>query len=213
MWSNPSEQRSIEKVKPVKPPQIIAVKPSPIITREQAAAITSALARAIQSAITKLADEAPRFSRVETDAATGETAVTVADDPGGPFRHPNADQFEALYTRLKNRLLEDLKVDPVFVRLLAQAPEIEVTIEPNVIELTGASLKGRIARLMAAGFFSEPRTQGATRTELKRTGAEPNTGQLSTSFSEFVRDGFLVRDGNDYTLAPGVKVTEKRITT
>ena len=119
---------------------------------------------------------------------------------------------EKLFEEFKAWLLSDLQEDPVFVRLLAQRPELEIEFTPRRVTLQGDKLNGRVARLMAAGWFAGTRTVGACRTELKRTGADPGGGgALYNVFAEFVRDGFLVRDGDGYTLAPSVKITEREV--
>lgn len=123
------------------------------------------------------------------------------------------DQLEAIYRELKNRLIDDMRTDPILLKLVAAQPEIVIEFEPKVVELDGNGLKGRLARLIAQGFFDTPRRQGTTRTELARTGSDVNSGSLSTAFNEFVRDGFLVRDNDDYSRAPGLKVTQKNLVT
>lgn len=129
-----------------------------------------------------------------------------------PYKAPAAADvdFEVLYQKVKRRLLNDLQVDPIFVKLLATQPEIMVEIEPRIVTIDGSSLKGRVARLMAAGWFKEARKSGAVRSELTRTGNDPGSGgRLSEALSEYVIQGFLTREGEAYMLAPGVKVSEK----
>lgn len=131
-------------------------------------------------------------------AGTGTQTVTMTDSV-------------KLFEQFKKWLLDDLREDPVFVQLLAQRPELVVEFTPRRVTLQGDTLKGRIARLMASGWLGVTRTTGAVRTELKRTGTEPNGGNLSTALGEFVRDGFLTRDGDGFILAPDVKITEKEL--
>lgn len=141
-----------------------------------------------------------------------EVARIQAAGIAGKIPTEAAVDFEVLYQKIKRRLLDELKVDPIFVRLLASQPEIMVEIEPRVVEMDGASLKGRIARLMAAGWFKDARKSGSVRTELARTGSDPGSGgRLSEALTEYVNQGFLTREGEGYTLAPGVKVSEKRL--
>jgi hypothetical protein len=136
--------------------------------------------------------------------------IAAATEFPGPNPSAAAVDFEVLYQKIKRRLLDDLKVDPVFVKLLATQPEIMVEIEPRVVEMEGSSLKGRIARLMAAGFFKDSKKSGTVRGELARTGSDPGSGgRLSEALNEYVNTGFLTREGDGYTLAPGVKVSEK----
>lgn len=111
---------------------------------------------------------------------------------------------ERLYQAIKARLIEEA---PGVLKVLTIRPELEVTVQRRVVEMDGTSLKGRVARLIHGGFFSDPRTQSAARAELKRTGPDVNTGNLSRSFSEFVRDGFLTDEGaSGYQAVAGMKV-------
>lgn len=121
------------------------------------------------------------------------------------------DAEEKLYQKFKARLIDEARIDPILLQILTQRPEIIVEVEPRIVTLDGGTLKGRIARLMASGFFSDAKTQGACRAELRRTGTDPNSGQIGVLFSEFVKDGFFTREGEAYKLAPGVKVTQKEL--
>lgn len=124
------------------------------------------------------------------------------------------DAWEALYRKFKARLIEEAKDDPILVKLLTTMPaEIIVMFEPRVVTMDGTSLKGRLAKLIATGFFDTPKAQGAARSELKRTGSEPNSGNLSTAVNDFVKDGFLTREGDQYQKAPGVVVRHEEMRT
>lgn len=179
------------------------------MTKDEAARLVHNLTSSIQNAVNKLVDDTAPASGNGVGKAPNYPAAQ-ADNLMGP----NADR-EKLYQWLKGRLLDDLRVDPVFVKLLANVPEMVVEIEPRVVTLDGnASVKGRVAKLIAAGWFDQSRTTGAARAELKRTGADPGGGSnLSTALGDFVRDGFLVRDGDAYAKAPGVKVTQRELVT
>lgn len=121
-------------------------------------------------------------------------------------------EFETLYQRVKNRFIDEARIDPILLQLIMARPEIAVEIEPRVVTLDGATTKGRVARLMAQGWFSEPRTGGAVRAELKRTGADPGGGgSLYDVLNAYVRDVFLVRVSEAFQLAPGVRVTDREL--
>lgn len=64
------------------------------------------------------------------------------------------------------------------------------------------------AERIAAGWFDdEGKTQGGTRTELKRTGSDVNSGNISTIFSGLVKDGFLTAEsGNLFRAVPEMKI-------
>lgn len=148
-------------------------------------------------------------------AAKGPVNNTPLSDrtpaPGGKLSI-DTDQLEAIYRAIKNRLIDDLRIDPVLVQLLAARPEIELLIEPRIVQLEASSLKGRVARLVAAGWFAEGRATSAVRRELARTGADPGGGgSLSQKLAELQREGFLTSEGERWTVAAGIKITEKAI--
>lgn len=138
--------------------------------------------------------------------AETERIAAAASTSGG-------QDFEALYARIKRRLIDEARVDPVLLHLLTKgSPEMVVHIEPRIEEVTATTLRGRVARLMAAGWFAGARATSAVRKELARTGTDPGGGgTLGDVLSKYVVDGFLTRDGDGYLLAPGVKVTEHRL--
>lgn len=120
---------------------------------------------------------------------------------------------ESQYQRIKARLLNDLKTDPIFLQLLAAQPEIVLEIEPKKIQLDTTSGKGRLAKLAAEGFFNQPRIPAEVKKELTKTGPEPNPSRMSEALTALVNDGFLVRGDGTYELAAGVKVSTHYITT
>lgn len=116
---------------------------------------------------------------------------------------PNANQ---LYEMIKARLVKEA---PALLRVLAVKPEIEVSVERKVLNVDGSSLRGRISRLIAEGFFEGGKSQSNVRTELKRRGPEPNFGNLSREMDTLHRDGFLVRESdNTYHPVAGMVVRE-----
>lgn len=127
--------------------------------------------------------------------------------PAAPVnsRHVTEDlDIEALYQTIKARLVDEA---PAIIRVLAQRPEIEVAVERKTLTVEGDSLKGRLARLIAGGFFDEGRTQGATRAELKRTGPDVNQGSLWKTLAALQADGFVTKEsGENYRAVPDMKI-------
>jgi hypothetical protein len=80
--------------------------------------------------------------------------------PGGEAPSPrerlNADEKERLYQEFKARLIDDARIDPILLHLLTIRPEIVGEVEPRTVTLDGTSVKGRVARLMAQGWFAGP---------------------------------------------------------
>ncbi len=110
---------------------------------------------------------------------------------------------EALYQRFKARLLKEA---PALLRVLAERPELEVAVEKAVIEADGKTLKGRLALLIADGFFGEPRAGNAAYLELQRRGfstAKPNVYREADKLAEL---GFLTKEEGGYRAVPGMKV-------
>lgn len=147
----------------------------------------------------------------------GKTPLPQAKRPDMPSE-PNAGSFddpaiERMYHAFKNRLIDDARIDPILLQLLTTRPELVVEVEPRIVTLDAATLKGRVARLLAAGWFTNgARATSAVRKELARTGSDPGGGgTLGTVLGDYVKDGFLVREGEMYALAPGVKITEKEL--
>ena len=135
-------------------------------------------------------------------------------NPAGGISGLTAEQVEKLYQAFKARLIDEAQYDPVLLQLLTVRPELVVGYERKTFALEGSGLKARAARLLAAGWFDERRERVEVRRELARIGADPGGGGgLTTALSELLRDGFLVREGDGWQRAPGIKVSEREIAT
>ena len=150
--------------------------------------------------------------RVNSGSEHGSQARTEAHPPAPRPINGTPPDMEAVYQFIKTRFLEDARIDPILLQLLTSRPEIIVEVEPRVVTLDGSTPRGRMARLIASGWFAEARAAGTVRKEMARTGNDPGGGgSLHDNLKALVTDGFLVRDGDGYTAAPGVKVSEKRL--
>lgn len=151
----------------------------------------------------EIADESKAFERTQREA-TGNMGEHIA-----PF---DDAALERQYQAFKNRIIEEAAIDPVLLHLLTVRPEIVVEVERKVIALNGGEdLKGRIARLIAAGFLSSPRKAGHINNELERTGTKAAGNRLSEALAWLKKAGFLVEEDTGWNQAPGVKVTERTI--
>jgi len=173
-----------------------APKPKPKdaeVTKEEAdrlLARNAELERQV-AAMQRQIDELQRASRPQSSDGVATVAAPIGD-------------LDAIYQEVKRRLSAET---PALLRVLAVKPELEVRVERRTVQADGSSLKGRIAQLIADGFFDEGRSQSNTRTELKRRGSEPNFGNLSREMGALHKDGFLVRESDDsYHAVPGMKV-------
>lgn len=113
---------------------------------------------------------------------------------------------ERLYQAFKARLIEEASTDPVLLRVLTERPQIEVQVKRVTLQIEGKSLKGRIAQLIAAGFFKETRTQAETQKELQRTGPSLHPANLMRALDALVSDGFLTDEGRSFREVAGMKV-------
>lgn len=118
---------------------------------------------------------------------------------------------EAMYQRFRARFIDDAQADPVLLKLIMVQPELIVGYERKAESIDTTSLRGRIAKLIALGFLKTDRTTQAIRSELMRTGGEPNSGRLGQELAALRAAGFLTREGDHWQVAPGVKVTETEI--
>lgn len=119
-----------------------------------------------------------------------------------------ADQdFEATYAAIKARLLSDLPTEQALLRLLVLKPELMVEVTRQVIHVDGKTLRGRIARLVADGFFGSARTSAQVLEELLKRGADrPSNIELGNEMKALCDMGFFTRDNKWYSLVDGMKV-------
>ncbi len=161
-------------------------------------------------------DQSDRERRSVSRAATPQSNA-VAGPEAGP-RSSRSDAAHAasnglvddvFYHALRARILAD---EPILLKALTTHPELVVEVTPRVMTVEGSSMKGRVVRLMAGGWFDQARDVGDVRRELTRTGADPGGGgALGIMLNKFVADGFFIRDGNAFILAPHVKVSEREL--
>jgi hypothetical protein len=132
-------------------------------------------------------------------------------DPGPSYPFPTtlSGDEEALYQRFKARLMQDA---PVLIKVLTDRPEIEVTVEKRIIEVSTSKVLGRVAQLYAKRWFKEGKGFSETQKELQRTGPGVNPASFTDALKELVKLGFLSReqDGKYLEVAGGVvKIVEK----
>jgi hypothetical protein len=111
--------------------------------------------------------------------------------------------MDTIYIEVRRRAMFDTGI----LQILSDKPEINVKITKVKIEIDGTTLKGRIARLLADGFYDDGQTNSATRTELKRLGPDANNANIGRTLADLQRDGFLTLEAGDrFKAVPGMKV-------
>lgn len=135
----------------------------------------------------------------QTPPAPGPAAAAPAVPAG------DIDFAEAIF----RRVLEHVRRDPTLIRLAVERPAIEVHIRKKVLSLDESSVKGKIARLIADGFFREPRDFPAIKGELVRRGAvryKVGNVEITRPLQDLLSDGFFFREGNCYQSVPDAAV-------
>ena len=113
---------------------------------------------------------------------------------------------EEQYQKWKARLVAELRQEaPALVKLLATSSELEVTVDRRRVEVGDSSLRGRVGKLIAQGFFASSQKAGPTRTELVRTGPDCNTANIGRELNYYRDLGLLTCESDGYRIAPGAK--------
>lgn len=110
--------------------------------------------------------------------------------------------MEELYGYIKSRA----RNDPGILQLLAEKPELRVTIQRPVIEYDDSTITGRIARLIADKFFDQPKNGPTVQKELKRRGCDQPTTNLYKPLNKLTEQGFLTIESDGYKAVAGMKV-------
>jgi hypothetical protein len=131
-----------------------------------------------------------------------DRAGTVTDSSPTPKAIPNVD-YEALYQEIKGRLINDA---PALLRVLAVKPEIEVTVERKTINLDETKPIGRVAKLIAEGFFDSPISPNAAHVELQRLGKGTSKPNVYKICDDLAAMGFLTKEASGYQAVPGMKI-------
>jgi hypothetical protein len=110
--------------------------------------------------------------------------------------------FDNLFLVMKAELMKD----PAIMQLLANRPELRVNVQRTVIELDDSTLPGRVASMIAKGFFKEPRTGVAVANELKRLGMSQPKTNVYRALDRLNEQGFLTAEPDGYQAVEGMKV-------
>lgn len=110
---------------------------------------------------------------------------------------------DALYQEIKGRLAKEA---PGILKLLTVKPEIEVTVERKTINLDETKPIGRVAKLIAEGFFDSPISPNAAHVELQRLGKGTSKPNVYTICDNLAAMGFLTKEASGYQAVEGMKV-------
>jgi len=121
---------------------------------------------------------------------------------GKPF-----DDIEGFMANIAARVIEQIRKDPVLIRLAVEKPAVEITVNRKVVTMDDSTIKGKIAKLLHEGWFAQERNAAETHAEVVRRGMAPKTPQVRSweALNEFCSLGLLYRNDKQYTAAPDVE--------
>lgn len=137
------------------------------------------------------------------------TRFPPVDGQPVPGALTQAETAAALWPELRRRILEDVGVLAAVASLQS---EVVIEVVPRVVQIDGASPRGRLAKMIAQGLLDQPIKPGIVIKEFARTGGQIHPSNLSRLLSEFTSLGLItVEDGGTYVKAPGLKVTTRTL--
>jgi hypothetical protein len=130
-----------------------------------------------------------------------DAQLTPATIVEAPTVAPCANE-EALYQRFKLRLLQE------FPRLMEQAepPKTQPAKNGKLLRAKAGSPKERLAKLIADGFFDEPRSSQSIGEELKRRKMSMTRSSIGAETNKLVKLGFLYKSKDNYKAIAEMKV-------
>lgn len=110
--------------------------------------------------------------------------------------------MDAIYAEMKRRA----ENDPGVLALMSVRPEICVAVQRRRIEASGETLFGKLAAMIAEGFFEEPRTGNAAYNELTRRGQSTAKPNVYRECDKLAAQGFLTKEDGGYQSVKGMKI-------
>lgn len=149
-------------------------------------------------------DEPRRSSGAPKDAAppTGSSNVEPPTNARAFSVEESLDN-ERLYQAIKARLTEEA---PGLLQVLVTKLELTVTIQRRRIDADGTSAVGRVAQLIAEGWFDEPRSAYSAWNESKRRGFAGAAARMDEACKKLLEQGFLTRESDGFQAVDGMKV-------
>lgn len=142
--------------------------------------------------LTRRLNEAERTIR---ELTAGRPAAPAASNGNGHM------DLEEVYRFVRQRIIAEK--DPGVMEVIARRPELRVKIERAVVEVDESSLRGRLARLLAEGFFDSTETASAAYTELRRRGVSVAKPSVYAEMDKLTTLGIVTKEaGEGYRKSP-----------
>lgn len=144
----------------------------------------------------------------ELERLIGEKAPTyVTGSPKSaeivPIPETDYEISEQLFRTIKRRLIAEA---PTLLKVLATKPEIDVEVTRETVQIDGKTWLGRVAQLVAEGWFDSPRKGQVVFEEAKRRGATGVGPRAYEACDKLLGMGFLTKESDGYLAVKGMKV-------
>jgi hypothetical protein len=142
-----------------------------------------------------------------------EHKIGLIDDTLSAPKSSAAQLKEAqVYAESLEPLAASLVGDEVAMSLTRNVPVIDVTVRKYVIEADDSTLRGRLAVLIAQGFFDSAQTGNSAFNELQRRGAGSAKPNVYREMDKLAELGFVTKEpSGGYLSVPGMKVNVKEV--
>ena len=126
----------------------------------------------------------------------------AASDIEVPVGNGHVNVSDELWAAIRSRLVKD----PVVLKVIATKPQIDVEVRRQTVTADGDSWVGRVAQLLAEGFFDEPKKTGVVFAEAARRGAKGIPARADEAVKKLFAMGFLTREADGFLAVPDMKV-------
>lgn len=162
--------------------------------------------------IIRLDEDTAAYIRCLQDYA--RTAGPIPYDTPAVKSSSAAPKRDADFQSMSNghfaEFIRRLRRHPEVIALLAQQPEIRLTIERPRVDWDAGSLAGRIALLVSEGFFKSPKAHVPILAECKRRQWVDQNSKggaiLYNQLNKLAEMGFLTVESDGYQSVPGMKI-------
>lgn len=197
-WMTADGARRISLALDEKPTEKPTEKPNLITEEEDMSKIADLEARNAE-----LENEVKQL-RAELARARGDKKTEVRPETKPDAKREPSD-LDTVYSYVRERILRD----PLVLRVLKTQPEISVEIQRETVTLDGNTLRGKLAELIARGFFDEPRKGQAaydelwTRQHFQKAKSKPN---VYNELNALAGMGFLTKESEGYQAVKAMRV-------
>lgn len=140
-----------------------------------------------------------------TKRATPQKAITPSSngDATPPLGSTLDLDADAIYAMVKSRLIAEA---PGLLKIVTIKPELEVHVRRETVTVNNSKWLGRVAGMIAEGFFDAPRKAGEVFREASRRGMSGVAPRADEACKSLHSMGFLTREEDGFKAVKGMKV-------